>query len=252
SWIDSEKRAIEHNYQYKSTADEHWKECSNCGDVIQKAAHKLSEWKTVTRAGYSFEGERQRVCRACEYTVSESIPMLKLPENKVVVSIPDFPSFKVEETTKTTTGPSTGRDKSSMGTVRELLTKGTDNTVPALPKLAPKDEGYLFEGWVIKETNEPVKKGDKLTGNIEIIPVWKDCGDNKHTDANTDYACDECGFKLPVPEQPVSEPAAETVPADAAQENKGGSAMGLVAVAAAAAAGGGYIMTKKKKEEEQK
>jgi len=139
-----------------------------------------------------------------------------------------------------------------MGTVKELLTKGTDNTVPALPKLSAKDEGYLFEGWVNKETNEPVKKGDKLTGNIEIIPVWKGCGDGKHIDAKNDYICDECGFKMPIPEEPAKESAAETVPVDAAQENNGGSAMGLVAVAAAAAAGGGYVMTKKKKEEDQK
>ena len=101
-----------------------------------------------------------------------------------------------------------------------------------------------------KETKAPVKKGDKLTGNIEITPVWKDCGENKHIDDKKDYICDECGYKLPTPEEPVKEPTAETVPAETAPQKKSGSAgIGMAALAAVGlAAGGGYAVKKKKKE----
>ena len=161
--------------------------------------------------------------------------MLTIPDNKVVIVIPDFPNEEkpsssvpdtgkspsaetgktpsdgtetngsdkqetkpvVEDTAKPSTGGDSEDGKDTTPAVKELLTKGDDNTVPALPTLPPTEEGNLFEGWVDKATGEPVKKGDKLTDSIEIAPVWKDCGEDQHSDKNKDHSCDECGHKLP-------------------------------------------------------
>ena len=94
------------------------------------------------------------------------------------------------------TPPSSGIQPSGKNhhATKELVTKGTDNTVPARPVLPPTEAGNQFDGWVNKATGEPVKKGDTLTENIEIEPVWKDCGEDKHTDIDEDNHCDKCGY----------------------------------------------------------
>mgnify|MGYP002514883414 CR=1 FL=1 len=35
---------------------------------------------------------------------------------------------------------------------------------------------------------------ERITENIEIEPVWKDCGEDKHADTDKDNHCDECGY----------------------------------------------------------
>ncbi|MBE6560459.1 MAG: hypothetical protein E7662_04980 [Ruminococcaceae bacterium] len=247
SWTEGETAPVMHDYQHKHTAAEHWLECIFCHETKDKAVHRLGEWKTVLKAGYTFAGEKQRACKICGYAVSESIPVLTIPENKFVVTIPEYPvigdtstdnadsgtdqkpqeNTPVQETTAESAGsspavpPVTGTpdkpaeqtpavSKPSTTTVKELLTKGTDNTVPALPTLSRKEEGNIFEGWVDKATGTPVAKGDKLTGNIEIEPVWKDCGENNHADKNDNGACDECGYILEPQKQPDDPVPAET------------------------------------------
>jgi len=142
--------------------------------------------------------------------------MLPIPENKVVVVIPDYDSYveinpeetdgpivipPSDETDKPTTDPKPAEtDKPTTDPVysgtKELLTKGDDNTVPALPTLPSTEDGNFFEGWVDKATGEPVHAGDKVTGNVELVPVWKDCGDDQHADGDEDQKCDECGHNL--------------------------------------------------------
>ena len=58
-------------------------------------------------------------------------------------------------------------------------------------------------------TGEPVQKGDKITENIEIEPVWKDCGTDSHGDADKDNHCDECGYIM-VKEDKTEDTAALT------------------------------------------
>ena len=99
-------------------------------------------------------------------------------------------------------GDSDSKPAVSTPATKELLTKGGDNSVPALPNLAPTEDGNIFVGWVNKATGEVVKKGDKLTENIEIEPVWMDCGEDNHTDADGDNSCDECGYILAKPSEP--------------------------------------------------
>ena len=228
SWTDNVTSIGEHDYQYKHSQTEHYRECTVCHDVAGRGIHKFGEWKTVTKAGYTYTGEKQRVCRDCGYTLSEEIPMLTVPEDKLVITIPDYPVEIDAETTKPNSSSGTLQSGTSSNPVvtapsdqvagsiqnqepnaggsqsenvpqtiiKELLTKGDDNTVPALPTLPPSEDGNEFAGWVNKATGEPVKKGDKLTESIEIEPVWKDCGENNHKDENADNHCDDCGYVL--------------------------------------------------------
>lgn len=182
---------MKHNDQYQSTETEHWQECTFCHKTTEKSIHKLGEWKTVVKPGYTFAGEKQRMCKICGYAVCESIPMLTVPDHKQVITIPNFPISDPEQKVDTVEN-----DVEVAASIMELLTKGSDNTVPALPVLMPKEEGNQFEGWVNKATGEPVKKGDKLTEKIELEPVFKDCGKDNHSDSNEDNACDECGYIL--------------------------------------------------------
>jgi len=230
SYKDNETKASDHAYEYKYTADEHWQECKICHETTSKNAHKLSEWTTVKKAGYTENGEKQRICRGCGYTVSESIPKLAVPEDKFVVTIPDYsavttppassdggklPTVPGGSTTPAvpdggklpadTASPDTGKtDKPDVSVPvvitpeptakKELLTKGSEQTVPTLPTPPPTQDGNIFDSWVNKETGEQVKKGDKLTGNVELVPVWKDCGENNHNDGDNDNHCDKCGY----------------------------------------------------------
>ena len=221
TYTDGQTSAVKHDYQPKHTDTEHWTECTFCNEATDKTAHKLGEWKTTVKAGYTFAGEKQRACKICGYTVCESIPILTVPENKCVVIIPNYaddenvavdtpdsgtdqppketdsakePSSNAPAVPDTSAGQSPSDNGASSPVVRELLTKGSDNTVPALPTLPPNEDGNIFEGWVDKSTGEPVKKGDKLTGNVELEPVWKDCGEDKHTDTDEDNHCDACGY----------------------------------------------------------
>ena len=64
----------EHSYSenYKSDAENHWKEC-DCGSTIEKAAHKFGEWKVTKEATTDTKGSRERVCSVCGYKAVEEI-----------------------------------------------------------------------------------------------------------------------------------------------------------------------------------
>lgn len=222
TYTDMQTPAVKHNYVHKHTESEHWRECEYCHTTTEKSAHKMGAWTTVLKAGYTFEGEKQSECKICEYTVKEIIPVLGVPDGKLVVVIPDYEKYISTGSVSSSETPSSdisGKTESSGSTTtpsgseaatppsseiqpsgknyyatKELVTKGTDNTVPALPVLPPTEAGNQFDGWVNKATGEPVKKGDTLTENIEIEPVWKDCGEDKHTDIDEDNRCDKCGY----------------------------------------------------------
>jgi len=222
TYTDTQTSAVKHSYVNKYTESEHWQECEYCHAATEKAAHKMGAWETSVKAGYTFEGEKQSKCKICKYAVKEAIPALDIPEGKLVITIPDYEKYVSTESVpsgETSSTDTSGETESSGSTTtpsgngeatppaseiqpsggkspitKELITKGADNTVPALPTLPPLEDGNQFGGWVDKATGEPVKKGDKLTENIEIEPVWKDCGEDKHADADKDNHCDECGY----------------------------------------------------------
>ena len=223
SYTDMQTPAVKHKYVQKHTESAHWQECVYCHITTEKAAHKMGSWATTVKAGYTFDGEKVCKCKICDYTIKEAIPALGLPSDKLVIVIPDYDKYVPAGSTPSEDTPSSGpadeidpgnqdltpnggtEEPPASGTqqsgskspvTKELLTKGKDNSVPALPTLPPTEDGNQFDGWVNKATGEPVKKGDKLTENIEIEPVWKDCGEGKHADADKDNHCDECGYIL--------------------------------------------------------
>ncbi len=160
--------------------------------------------------------------------------MLTVPENKLVNTIPDFvepiktPSVEIggEQDAPEEDKPDAELPAVSTPLTKELLTKGKEQTVPALPTLPSKEEGNVFDGWVNKATGETVKKGDKITESIELEPVWKDCGEENHTDENEDGVCDGCGYIITRAEEPEKsvEPDPEnpdtSVPENNPEENK--------------------------------
>ena len=203
--------------------------------------------------------------------------MLTVPEDKVVITIPDFseftenPSISVGDPTDDpndepsgsdssgeNTDPEGGSTSNTTPTTKEILTKGKDNTVPTLPTLPPKEEGNIFEGWVDKATGEPVKKGDKLSGSVELKPVWKDCGEGSHTDADENEICDECGYilvKETVPEETLEPEETDLGEGDPKgdDDHDGGklSTGGIAAIAGSGVAGTAlvlaFVLSKKKK-----
>ncbi len=215
TYTDMQTSAVKHSYIHKYTESEHWKECEYCHVATEKAAHKLGSWTTVVKAGYTHSGEKQRECNICGYSLKETIPPLTVPADKLVVIIPDYDKYAPSGSSDDSAADPSGGESTptvSSPAIKELLTKGEENSVPVLPTLSTTENGNIFEGWVNKATGEPVKKGDKLTENIEIEPIWKDCGEGKHTDTNEDNNCDDCGYILMKPTQPeyTTEPADET------------------------------------------
>ncbi|MBQ8746454.1 MAG: hypothetical protein IJZ08_01130, partial [Clostridia bacterium] len=276
SWTDMVLPPLHHAFAYESSADEHWQECALCHEKQASSSHKFSEWNTVVKPGYTFPGEKQRVCKVCGYTLSEAIPILSVPEDKLVITIPNYPVSDPEQSTPNPDGenpsapstpdtdtPDTGTPDTPSPTVKELLTKGKDQTVPALPTLPPAEEGNLFDGWVDKATGETVKKGDKLTGNVELVPVFKDCGKDNHSDADEDGRCDECGYILPkdpIPEDTTAPTDTDPTPSETDpttdEEPSKGSWGWLIALLAAlfgtaVIGGGAWIAGKNRKKEKQ-
>ena len=219
SYTDSVTPAVKHDYVYETSASEHRQKCRFCGDPGVSGPHKFGEWKTVIKAGYTFAGERQRTCTICGYAQSESVEQLKLPDDKYVVIIPtesitvDLSGGKPDDKPSDDV-PGKSETLAIAAPKKEILTKGSEQTVPGLPTPPPTADGNLFDKWVDKTTGETVKKGDKLTASIELVPVWKDCGEAVHADApadkNKDNHCDVCGYILVKESVPEETGAADT------------------------------------------
>jgi hypothetical protein len=124
-------------------------------DCKSAGGHKLSEAVITRKPGYTYSGEKQSSCIFCDYVLTEVLPKLTVPQHKYVIVLP------MDAVTDQDGEP-----------IRELLSKGTKAVVPALPELTLNAEGRRFTGWVDKKTGKPVQKGDPMTGNIEIVPVW--------------------------------------------------------------------------------
>lgn len=76
---DIEIAAAGHVYGADLSYDDenHWEECTICGNVANKAAHEWGSWTVTAKATHTKEGSRERICSECGYKVSEVIPALK-------------------------------------------------------------------------------------------------------------------------------------------------------------------------------
>lgn len=119
--------------------------------------HRLMAPVITRKPGYTYTGEQQRSCMDCRFTVKETVPMLTLPEYKFVVTI-----------------AAEWLNDNSSAPVIELLSRGSKPCVPALPTLAPDKNGVPFYEWVDQKTGRSVKKGDPMTSNLSLKPVWRE------------------------------------------------------------------------------
>lgn len=165
-----ETSPLAHNYAYEKDSSGHWLQCQGCVDRKPAEAHKYGVWTVIKAASYTETGTKQRTCLLCGYVDEAVIPTIAHDEQYVI----------------TLEGETT----------EQLLTVGKEQRVPKLPVLAPREQGNLFAGWVEKGTNISVGTGDILTRDVVLVPVWLDCGDGNHTDADEDEICDDCGMKL--------------------------------------------------------
>ena len=63
----------EHNMVMKYDADNHWYECSVCGEKADVSAHTFGEWNVTKEATATEAGSREKVCSVCGYQVVEEI-----------------------------------------------------------------------------------------------------------------------------------------------------------------------------------
>ena len=68
---------LEHTHEYTLMSDEthHWDECE-CGDIQNEEAHKYGAWTVTKEPTETEEGEQEHTCTVCDYTESETIPVL--------------------------------------------------------------------------------------------------------------------------------------------------------------------------------
>ena len=163
-----------HKYEMRQDASNHWEECAVCTVKTTPSAHKFGAWEVTVPATYSAPGQRQRGCLFCDRSETEVIPQLVVVGLQYVITL----------------------ENGAGGFFSELLTTGKDHLIPELPVLEAGSEGNLFDGWRNKADNLVVTKGQKLSENITIYPVWKDCGAGNHTDADKNGICDVCGKRL--------------------------------------------------------
>lgn len=64
----------EHNMVMNSDAENHWHECSICGEKADVTAHTFGEWNVTKEATTTEAGRQEKVCSVCGYKVVEEIP----------------------------------------------------------------------------------------------------------------------------------------------------------------------------------
>ena len=99
-------------------SENHWKVCTVCDSIADKASHVWSDWTITKKATHSTDGKRERTCSECGYKMSETIPALKdrsdpTTEVTTVASTEQVTDNSTELTTETTTeaknsAPNTG------------------------------------------------------------------------------------------------------------------------------------------------
>lgn len=65
--------AAGHKYEWKSDANEHWHECTVCGDKKDNASHIWNDGIVTTEPDEDTEGEKTYTCTICSATKTESI-----------------------------------------------------------------------------------------------------------------------------------------------------------------------------------
>lgn len=62
--------------EWKSDAKDHWKECVECKEKMNTAAHTFSDWMITKQPTTEATGLKEKTCSVCGYKVTEEIPKL--------------------------------------------------------------------------------------------------------------------------------------------------------------------------------
>ena len=61
---------------WKQDDSEHWKECTSCHTIVEKAKHTYSDWTVIKAASETEEGLEKHACTFCGHEETRSIPKL--------------------------------------------------------------------------------------------------------------------------------------------------------------------------------
>ena len=64
--------------QWVNDKKSHWKECIDCGIKFQEAAHTYGSWKTYRKPSVGVAGEKEHICKVCNYAEGGTIPALQV------------------------------------------------------------------------------------------------------------------------------------------------------------------------------
>ena len=64
--------------QWVNDKKSHWKECIDCGIKFQEAAHTYGSWKTYRKPLVGVAGEKEHICKVCNYAEGGTIPALQV------------------------------------------------------------------------------------------------------------------------------------------------------------------------------
>lgn len=125
-------------------SEDHWKVCTVCDSIADKASHVWSDWTITKKATHSVDGSRERTCSECGYKMSETIPALKDRSD---------PTTEAEKTTEPTTDSSTevsteqvtdGSTEVTTETTTETTTGTTTETKKSAPNTGDTENVALY------------------------------------------------------------------------------------------------------------
>ncbi len=102
-------------------SEDHWKVCTVCDSIADKASHVWSDWTITKKATHSVDGSRERTCSECGYKMTETIPALKDRTD---------PTTETEQTTEVTTAASTEQVTDNSTEITTEATMEAKNSAP--------------------------------------------------------------------------------------------------------------------------
>ena len=158
---DIDVAATGHSYKEEWSFDKenHWRECTVCGGVTDKAEHAWGSWTVTAKATHIEDGSRERTCSECGYKMTEVIPALK--------DIND-PTTETEQTTEVTTESST--EITTEPETEVTTEKATESTTAEITTESKSTTESVTEG-TTNSTNEE-KKNAPNTGDPEKVSLY--------------------------------------------------------------------------------
>ena len=108
--------AFDHSYNWEYDQTTHWQYCSVGNENTTPESHTFGDWVVTKQASIGAEGKKERICTACKYKETATIPAIYIPSYPVT-------GIKVSPDTLTLTG----KDETAQLTA-EVIPSYADNT----------------------------------------------------------------------------------------------------------------------------